>query len=347
MVDCSAIIAKLSTVTLFVPFIMADDNNNILSVSNNNHTMVPTDDDFITELTHQMSQFMLQEEDIDDSFDFSSIASQSHNSELSWDLISSPDSTLWSPVSCNQGSSEGSSQGSSPPATPCWKTKTYANVVKGFQNNTMKHNEKAISKHNHGSDIQIGKSSNVDRFSSHKALIEEQIKAIESRKKHYITDIMQQQKQQQQHALSQKQNEAKEKEINGGNCTRPRPRPHLPRLAPLQTSGGGMMQAVFLGGSGSRSGTGVFLPRAGTVVVPSESTKNKGKGCSTVLIPARVVQALQLHFDKTAPKVVGIPPLRDLVLNHREGMFSLENHQSTKAATEVQNDMILPQEWTY
>jgi len=64
---------------------MADDNNmnhDVLSLSNNNHTMVPTDEDFITELTHQMSQFMLQEEDMDDSFDFSSIASQSHNSEL-------------------------------------------------------------------------------------------------------------------------------------------------------------------------------------------------------------------------------------------------------------------------
>lgn len=311
---------------------MADDNNmyhDVLSVTNNNHTMVPTDEDFITELTHQMSQFMLQE-DIDDSFDFSSIASQSHNSELSWDLISSPDSTLWSPVSCNQGSSEGSSQNSSPPATPCWKTKTYANVVKGVEKNTKKLKETATSKQNHGSDIQSFKSSNIDRFSSHKALIEEQIKAIELRNKHYIK--------QQQHALSQKQG-------NGGNCTRPRP--HLTRPAPLQTSGGGMMQAVFLGGSGSRSGTGVFLPRAGTVVAPSESTKKKGKGCSTVLIPARVVQALQLHFDKTAPKVVGVPPLRDLVLNHREGMFSLENHQSTKAATDVQNDMILPQEWTY
>ena len=151
-------------------------------------------------------------------------------------------------------------------------TKTYANVVKGVENNTMKLKETATFKQNHSSDIQSVKSSNVDRFSSHKALIEEQIKAIESRKKHYIKQ------QQHQHALSQKQNEAKEKEIQkqgiGGNCTRPRP--HLPRLAPLQTGGGGMMQAVFLGGSGSRSGTGVYLPRAGTVVAPSESTKKKG-----------------------------------------------------------------------
>jgi hypothetical protein len=45
-----------------------------------------------------------------------------------------------------------------------------------------------------------------------------------------------------------------------------------------------------------------------------------GKGCSTVLIPARVVQALQLHFDKTSamsrgPKVVDFPPLRGTYLN--------------------------------
>lgn len=42
-----------------------------------------------------------------------------------------------------------------------------------------------------------------------------------------------------------------------------------------------------------------------------------GKGCSTVLIPARVVQALQQHFDKTAagePKVAGFPPLRGTLL---------------------------------
>jgi hypothetical protein len=38
-----------------------------------------------------------------------------------------------------------------------------------------------------------------------------------------------------------------------------------------------------------------------------------GKGCSTVLIPERVVQALQLHFDQMAatsgPKPRAFPPL--------------------------------------
>ncbi|XP_045807192.1 bromodomain-containing protein 2-like [Trifolium pratense] len=294
---------------------MADDNYK-------NSSSLHSDDDFISELTHQMSRFMLQEDDDHNSFHFST------NPEP-WELTSSPDSTLWSPVSCNQGSSEGSSQEPSPPATPCWKTTTYE--------------ERAISKHNIDHGV----------LYSHKALIQEQIKAIEV-KQHYINDIK---KQHQQHALSPKQNEEKQeidkKKGNGRNRVLPR----LPRPTPLQIGGGGgggCMRAVFIGGSGSRNGTGVFLPRGGTVVAPSELTKKKqGKGCSTVLIPARVVQALQLHFDKTAamsrgPKVVDFPPLRDLVLSNRESMYSVdENQQSTKSPNDVQNDMILPNEWTY
>ncbi|CAL5200132.1 unnamed protein product [Lathyrus oleraceus] len=263
------------------------------------HVPIPSEedkeDDFITELTHHMSHFILQEDN--DSFDFTK----------PWDLTVSPDSTLWSPGSYNHGSSEGSSQEPSPPPTPCWKkpttTTTYDHVVDVFENN-----------------INATKS-----ISSRRALIQEQIKAIEVRKQH------------------EKEIQSEKKGNNGVNRVRPRP----PRPAPLQTG----MRAVFIGGPGSRSGTGVFLPRSGTVA-PSESTKKKGKGCSTVLIPARVVQALQQHFDKTAavsggPKVVGFPPLRDLVVSDKEGMYSLENQQSTKAPKDVQDDMILPQEWTY
>ncbi|XP_058748764.1 uncharacterized protein LOC131621737 [Vicia villosa] len=259
------------------------------------------EDDFITELTHHMSHFILQEEN--DSFDFMK----------PWDLTVSPDSTLWSPVSYNHGSSEGSSsQEPSPPPTPtpCWKTTatttattTYDHVVDGFENN----------------------SSTMKSILSHRALIQEQIKAIEAMKQH------------------EKEIQSQKKGNNGVNRVRPRP----PRPAPLQTG----MRAVFIGGPGSRNGTGVFLPRSGTVA-PSESNKKKGKGCSTVLIPARVVQALQQHFDKTAavsgePKVASLPPLRDLVVSDKEGMYSLENQQSTKAPKDVQDDMILPQEWTY
>lgn len=41
-----------------------------------------------------------------------------------------------------------------------------------------------------------------------------------------------------------------------------------------------------------------------------------GKGCSTVLIPERVVQALQLHFEHIAatsgPKPPAFPPLHGI-----------------------------------
>lgn len=44
-----------------------------------------------------------------------------------------------------------------------------------------------------------------------------------------------------------------------------------------------------------------------------------GKGCSTVLIPARVVQALQLHFDQMAatsgPKAGAFHPLHGTQLS--------------------------------
>jgi hypothetical protein len=60
--------------------------------------------------------------------------------------------------------------------------------------------------------------------------------------------------------------------------------------------GGGGMRAVFLtppGAKRERNGTGVFLPRpAGAPAEPKRKT-----GCSTVLVPARVVQALNLNLD--------------------------------------------------
>ncbi|KAK6138002.1 hypothetical protein DH2020_028256 [Rehmannia glutinosa] len=112
-------------------------------------------------------------------------------------------------------------------------------------------------------------------------------------------------------------------------------------------SGSGM-QAVFLGGSGLRTGstgTGVFLPR-----VTSDPTELKKKpGCSMVLMPTRVLQALELHFnrrhDSAAPPLGGrgspnhsCPKDESTISN---GHSQLEN-QSTNY-----DEMQLPQEWTY
>ncbi|KAF2311941.1 hypothetical protein GH714_027502 [Hevea brasiliensis] len=70
---------------------------------------------------------------------------------------------------------------------------------------------------------------------------------------------------------------------------------------------GSEMTAFFLGESGSRSGscgTGVFLPRG----IGNTCESSKKQGCSTVLIPARVVQALKLHFDKMGTESISNKP---------------------------------------
>ncbi|THU70059.1 hypothetical protein C4D60_Mb08t21040 [Musa balbisiana] len=64
---------------------------------------------------------------------------------------------------------------------------------------------------------------------------------------------------------------------------------------PQQGSG---MRAVFLRSSGARKesiGTGVFLPR--TAGSKTEPQKKSAAACSTVFIPARVVQALNLNLE--------------------------------------------------
>ncbi|MED6110339.1 hypothetical protein PIB30_041910 [Stylosanthes scabra] len=230
----------------------------------------------------------------------------------SWDLMGSPQSTLWSPLP-----SEASSQEPSPPPTP----------------------------------------------GSYQSLIQEQIRAIE------LARLKQEQVLSMNQKLMMTESEDKKEHNNHeesllcqqqkkgkalGRRARPPPRPAPLLLQQPQQCGGGAMRALFLGASASRGGTGVFLPRAAaaaTTPPPQSTTTKQGKGCSTVLIPARVVQALQQHFDQMAatagPKAAAsFPPLHEVIVNsNRDGMYKLEKRQSREAP--IQNEMILPQEWTY
>uniref|UniRef100_A0A0D9WH74 Uncharacterized protein n=1 Tax=Leersia perrieri TaxID=77586 RepID=A0A0D9WH74_9ORYZ len=93
----------------------------------------------------------------------------------------------------------------------------------------------------------------------------------------------------------------------------------------------GGMRAVFLtppGGKHERNGTGVFLPRpAGAPAEP----KKKTAGCSTVLVPARVVQALNLNLDDLGaqPRYPG-----GFVLDH-DALISRSNARRSAAAVPV------------
>ncbi|XP_038895138.1 uncharacterized protein LOC120083444 isoform X4 [Benincasa hispida] len=85
---------------------------------------------------------------------------------------------------------------------------------------------------------------------------------------------------------------------------------------------GSSLQANSGAKSGGSSGTGVFLPRHVNYNRPAPCSQPpqppKKKGSSTVLIPVRVLQALQLHYDRmddeTRQKITGFTALRDSYL---------------------------------
>lgn len=125
---------------------------------------------------------------------------------------------------------------------------------------------------------------------------------------------------------------------------------------PQQPAGSGM-RAVFLGGSSTKresTGTGVFLPRR----VGSPTELRKKPGCSTVLVPARVVQALNLNLDdlgSTQPRfqnrqfpdheAILMAPRGSSTQPQQKRVFRPQPPQVAPTATSY--EMRLPQEWTY
>lgn len=109
----------------------------------------------------------------------------------SWDLTGSPQSTLWSPMGCNQGSPEGSSQEEpSPPATPgkkgqdSWLKTTYDVVGGGMFENIMKPNNERGNYSNYFQSS--NKSCDIEQLCSYQSLIQDQIRAIEVRQQHHV-----------------------------------------------------------------------------------------------------------------------------------------------------------------
>ncbi|KAG5239905.1 G-box-binding factor [Salix suchowensis] len=114
-------------------------------------------------------------------------------------------------------------------------------------------------------------------------------------------------------------------------------------------------RAVLLGGSGVKresAGTGVFLPRR--YGNPPEPKKKNG-GCSTVLLPARVVQALNLNFDDmdikglTQPRLnsnAAFPSDYDALMIRRNALVA-QQKRSLRQESVLNHEIRLPQEWTY
>ncbi|GLJ55672.1 hypothetical protein SUGI_1195790 [Cryptomeria japonica] len=140
-------------------------------------------------------------------------------------------------------------------------------------------------------------------------------------------------------------------------ASNPRPinRPS-PRLVPGHMGGGSGMRAVFLGSNGpgrESGGTGFFLPRRmdnkGSAAKPQPKP-----ACSTVLLPARIVQALNLNVEDLRSN-----PYVYVRKNEKRrsvgGDGWQQQHQQQRVGFnpgcyEAQlpgSDISLPNEWTY
>ncbi|XP_039132619.1 uncharacterized protein LOC120269348 isoform X2 [Dioscorea cayenensis subsp. rotundata] len=127
-----------------------------------------------------------------------------------------------------------------------------------------------------------------------------------------------------------------------------------------QTPAGPGMRAIFLNGSNNRresTGTGVFLPRR----AGNTNEARRKPACSTVLLPARVVQALNLNLDElnansrfpggyVVDQDVSLSrgganamPVKRNQLHHQP-----YHHRHPPATTpSAVHDVRLPSEWTY
>lgn len=159
--------------------------------------------------------------------------------------------------------------------------------------------------------------------------------------------------------------------VNGrqGKVAQAQNRPRLlnrpnPSYGSGNMSGGSGMRAVFLGSNGpgrESGGTGVFLPRR----MDNGYTAKAKPACSTVLLPARIVQALNLNVEdlRSQPCV-----LSDTAYNRRYYGKEMDKRQSVGgdnwAGQQQQQhkggfypgcyesqlpsaEISLPQEWTY
>ncbi|EEF41716.1 uncharacterized protein LOC8272053 [Ricinus communis] len=126
------------------------------------------------------------------------------------------------------------------------------------------------------------------------------------------------------------------------------PRAHSRTRHPTNgASGGSGMRAIFLDSGKQTCGTGVFLPRRAGTNLPF----SKKPACSPVLLPARVVQALNLNIHETG---LQISRRKDA---SRSGDCNLIKNRtgkdgSAQCCVVSQNEnsspeILLPKEWTY
>ncbi|KAH7863848.1 hypothetical protein Vadar_022648 [Vaccinium darrowii] len=130
-----------------------------------------------------------------------------------------------------------------------------------------------------------------------------------------------------------------------------KPKYHKPRIKPTNWAAGGSgMQAFFLDSGPRTGGTGVFLPRrAGFDFHPT-----KKPACSPVLLPSRVVQALNLNVHELG---LQIKPPKDInndsksidrdAKDNKKGKNGSTHCCVLSQSRNASPEIFLPKEWTY
>ncbi|MED6200310.1 hypothetical protein PIB30_083811 [Stylosanthes scabra] len=162
--------------------------------------------------------------------------------------------------------------------------------------------------------------------------------------------------QQQNHKSCEKQSQYSSKSITRSSLSHQRPNNKV------AANGGPGMQAIFLGSNQRSCGTGVFLPqRTGT----NNFQPTKKPACSPVLLPARVVHALNLNVQALGVHISSSPQVHKSNTKCEEVDNNYSNTGSTKKKSDQKEgskqcssvlsqnqsssaaEIFLPKEWTY
>lgn len=280
------------------------------------------------------------------------------------EMATSPQSTLYgigsSSFSSDGGSPDGPSQVSSPPSTPFRQPRDdaldllYAAAGEVERLGLNNESSRGLLVPPQACSYQIPVAKNQKNgtgcFYSSRDLIQQQLQAARfyQLKKQQLLKLQQQQ---QQYSAAAAAADCRRNQNRATNSVRPlstsawpplQSQPQQQQQTPLPGSG---MTAVFLNGGSRRqsNGTGVFLPRR----VGTTSEPKKKPGCSTVLLPARVVQALNLNLDDMGlhPRFPGCYVLDNDAAIARSNMK--RNQAAAAPAAATSPELRLPQEWTY
>ncbi|CAL2268224.1 unnamed protein product [Prunus armeniaca] len=339
------------------------------------------EEDYLAELTRQMARSTFEKE-----LKHSDSAFGSDNSK-SWVVSGSPQSTLCpagSGCGCGLGSSRGSPNAHSPPAT--WDllhaaagevAKMRIDQSRGLLGPPRKPSPPVpaapLSSNPNNPDVGFyfhqpslsHKHLQATQFQRlrQQQMLKEQNSGVWAAQPRYPQQQAQSQSQSQAQARPMVQSRVRSNVLN----TRPLglspsawpPLQQAQQQQQYQKNGSGM-RAVFLGtqNAGAKrecAGTGVFLPRQ----IGAQSETRKKTGCSTVLVPARVVQALKLNIDDMcAPQPPHLQrrfnasynPEYDVALRLRSNNSAISQQRRNgirPQPPQVSNEIRLPQEWTY